>query len=234
MIEVIPLASSSKGNCYYITDGSSPLLIDPGIKFDSIREQLNFKVSDIQAVLCSHEHNDHCKAVLDLTKAGIDCYMSQGTKDELNLESHRINIIQAKQQFKVGPWTILPLDVKHDAKEPLAFLIAHREGYKILYATDTYYLKYTFTGLTHILIECNYSQQVLNENVSSGLIPIEQKKRTIRSHMSLETVKDFMRANDLSKVQEIWLLHLSSDNSHAQIFKQEVQKVTGKMVFLAE
>jgi len=39
-------------------------------------------------------------------------------------------------------------------------------------------------------------------------------------------------ANDLSKVREIWLLHLSDNNSNAERFKQEIQELTGRMVFI--
>lgn len=52
--------------------------------------------------------------------------------------------------------------------------------------------------------------------------------------MSLETAKEFLRANDLSRVQEIWLLHLSDDNSDAERFKREIQGLTDKPVYVAQ
>ena len=55
----------------------------------------------------------------------------------------------------------------------------------------------------------------------------------LRSHFSLENVKEFLQANDLSKVQEIWLLHLSDGNSDAERFKREIQELTGKVVYIA-
>ena len=94
--------------------------------------------------LTSISHSDHSKAVKDIMKAGIDCYMSQGTADALGVSGHRVHIIKPKQQFKVGTWTILPFDVQHDAVEPLAFLLANQDREKLLYATDTYYIKYRF------------------------------------------------------------------------------------------
>jgi phosphoribosyl 1,2-cyclic phosphodiesterase len=63
---------------------------------------------------------------------------------------------------------------------------------------------------------------------------VELKNRIIRSHMSLETLKDMLRANDLSKVEAIYLLHLSDGNSDAVRFKREVQELTGKMVFISD
>jgi phosphoribosyl 1,2-cyclic phosphodiesterase len=166
-------------------------------------------------------------------KAGIDCYMSQGTADALGVSGHRINIIKAKQQFRIGTWTVLPFDTQHDAAEPLGFLLANQDGDKLLYATDTYYIRYKFHGLTHIMVECNYAADILKRNVEAGAVPKELKTRILKSHFSLENVKKFLQANDLGKVQEIWLLHLSDNNSQAERFKREVMELTGKPTYIA-
>lgn len=233
MIEIVPLASGSRGNCYWLTDGSTPLLLEAGIQFKEIQKQLNFRVSELAGCLISHEHKDHSKAVPDMMKAGVNCYMSQGTVEALDVTGHRLHIIQAKQQFQVGTWAILPFDTQHDAAEPLGFLLANQDGEKLLYATDTYYIRYMFKELTHIMVECNYAADILRSNVEAGLIEPALKDRILKSHFSLEHVKDFLRANDLSKVQEIWLLHLSDDNSDADRFKREIQELTGKPVYVA-
>jgi phosphoribosyl 1,2-cyclic phosphodiesterase len=166
-------------------------------------------------------------------RAGIDCYISAGTVEALGLSGHRLNIIKARQQFRIGTWTILPFETQHDAQEPLGFLLANQDGDKMLYATDTYYIRYRFQGLTHIAVECNYSSDILKANVKAGLVEPALKSRILKSHFSLENVKRFLQANDLSKVQEIWLLHLSEQNSCEKRFKEEVQKITGKPTYIA-
>ena len=176
---------------------------------------------------------DHSKAVKDIMKAGIDCYISAGTAEALGLSGHRINIVKAKQQFRIGTWTVLPFDTQHDAAEPLGFLLANQDGEKLLYATDTYYIRYRFQGLTHIMVEANYSLDILRANVEAGTVDANLKNRIIKSHFSLENVKKFLQANDLSRVQEIWLLHLSDGNSDAERFKREIQSLTGKPVYIA-
>lgn len=233
MIEITPLASGSSGNCYHITDGRTPLLLECGISWKQIQRCLSFKTSEITGVLASHEHMDHCKAILDVMKAGIDCYMTLGAKEALGIDGHRIKIIKPKLQFKVGTWTILPFNTQHDSIEPVGFLLVNKVGEKLLYATDTYYIKYRFRGLTHIMIECNYALDILRTNVEDGTVAPELKNRLLRSHFSLDHVKDFLMANDLSKVREIWLLHLSNSNSDAKRFKREIQELTGKEVYIA-
>lgn len=175
---------------------------------------------------------DHSKAVKEIMRAGIDSYMSRGTAEALGISGHRLHIIKAKQQFRIGTWTILPFETQHDATEPLGFLLANQDGEKLLYATDTYYIRYRFQGLTHIMIETNYCMDILKRNVEAGAVLKELKSRILKSHFSLENVKKFLLVNDLSKVQEIWLLHLSDNNSNAERFKREIQELTGKMVFI--
>jgi phosphoribosyl 1,2-cyclic phosphodiesterase len=232
VIEIKALASSSAGNCYRVTDGVTPILLECGIRYKDIQRGFDFKMSDVGACLVTHEHNDHVKSINDVLKAGIDVYGSKGTFETLGITHHRIKPVRSKEQFPIGTWTILPFDVQHDVSEPLGFLLVNQEGEKLLFATDTYYIKYRFSGITHIMVECNYSLDILNENIATGRVPKAMKKRLMKSHFSLDNVKDFLSANDLTKAQEIWLLHLSDNNSHAERFKREIQELTGKMVIV--
>lgn len=83
------------------------------------------------------------------------------------------------------------------------------------------------------MVECNYAKDILYENVKRGAVPEVFKNRLLTSHFSLENVKEFLKANDLSKVQEIHLLHLSDGNSDAERFKREIMAVCGKPVYIA-
>ncbi len=176
-------------------------------------------------------NKDHCKSVEDIMSAGIDCYMSEGTAEKLKIKNHRLKKI--KSQFKIKSWYINPFAVHHDAAEPLGFLFQCVQGDKLVYITDTMYVKYKFNNLNYIMVECNYSMEILQKNVDKGIIPQSHKNRVIKTHFGLENVKDFLRANDLSNVKEIWLLHLSDTNSNEDQFKEEMQKLTGKAVYVA-
>lgn len=233
MIQITPIGSSSAGNAYRITDGATTLLLEAGLRFPDLRRALDFRVSEIAGCLITHEHLDHCKAAADLAKAGVTIYASAGTLGALQLPDHRTVVVEAKKQFTIGTWTILPFDVEHDVEEPLGFLMINQAGEKLVFVTDSYYCRYRFPGLTHIMIEANFSERILDENIVAGRVPQAMKRRLIRSHFSLEHAKDFLKANDLSKVSEIWLLHLSDTNSDENVFKREIQALTGKQVFVA-
>jgi len=221
-------ASSSKGNMYHLSDGESSLLLECGLPIKEIKEALNHRLHDIDAVLATHEHQDHAKAAKDITQAGIDLYCSSGTAEALSLTGHRLHLVKALEQFKIGPWVILPFDTEHDAQEPLGYLIQNGSD-KLLFATDTYFVRYRFKGLTVIFIECNYSKETLSPDLHPA-----QRRRLLRSHMSLETLLKFLAENDLTLVREIHLIHLSDGNSNAQMFKDVVQGATGIPTYIEE
>lgn len=229
-MKFIPIASSSSGNCYRVLGSNSQILIEAGIPFKEIQKALDFRVSGLSGVLISHEHQDHAKAVLDMLRHGVDVYLSHGTKQALGLDHHRLKVIQPGKKFKIGEFLVFPFEVQHDAKEPLGFLILDKKD-KLLFATDTYYIRYVFKGLTIIAVECNYSEEILRENIINGITPVEMKKRLIKSHFSLENYVEFLKANDLSSVREIWLIHMSDRNSDSEMFKEKIQALTGKPVY---
>jgi phosphoribosyl 1,2-cyclic phosphodiesterase len=233
-MDIRVLASGSAGNCYCVSDGSTSLLLECGISVKQIRRGLGFGLTNVAACLVSHEHQDHAKAVADVLRAGVEVYTSPGTIKALGLEHHRLRPVRAKETFKVGTWTVRAFETQHDAQEPLGFLLHSRaSNERLLYATDTYYIRYKFPGLTHIMVECNYAADILEANVKRGSVPEVLKKRLLTSHFSLDNVKEFLKANDLSQVREIWLLHLSDGNSDAERFKREVQALTGRPVYIA-
>ena len=141
--------------------------------------------------------------------------------------------VRAGRQFQLEALKILPFSVEHDTPAPLGFLIMSTvTGEKLLYFTDTYYVKYRFGGLTHILCECNYDRQVLAENAENGKIPKALEKRLLSSHMSIDHLEEMLKANDLSNVKQIYLCHLSDNNSCADEFKDRIQRLTGAEVII--
>lgn len=222
--------SNSMGNAYILENDREALLIECGVRFDRIKQAMNFNTRKIVGCILTHCHGDHAFAVKDVIKAGIDIAMSKGTADELKVAGqHRVKIVSALKGLTFGGFTILPFDIEHDVPEPLGFLIRHAETGTILFLTDTYYVKNTFPPLNNILIECNYAQDIIDQSSRKFL-----RDRVIESHMNLETCKQTLSANDLSAVNNIVLIHLSDSNSDAKRFKREIQEQTGKTVAIAE
>ena len=147
-------------------------------------------------------------------------------------KEHGVAFIADKETKRIGSWNVTAFGVQHDAKEPLGFLLDNGED-RVLYATDTYYLRYRFPPCTVIMLECNHSYEIIDRRVKEGSISVELAKRLVKSHMSMENFIEFIRANDMSKVRQIYLLHLSDGNSDAEAFKLKVQQETGAEVYIA-
>ena len=240
-MEIKVIASGSSGNAYLITDGTTSLLLECGVPIKKIQEALDFKVAQtVAACLITHEHLDHCGHVEDILKMGIDCYASRGTwiargrTCDNQARLMRVTDDDGKPVLvTVGTFLVAAFPVQHDAKEPLGYLIDSTvTGERLLYITDSFYCKYTFPSITHIVAECNYCADALQASVDAGITPAELLPRLLKSHMSLETLIEMLKANDLSKLREIHLVHLSKDRSDAERMKTEVQKITGVPVYV--
>jgi len=234
MIEITTIASGSKGNCYKISDSTTTLLIEAGIRFPLIREGFSFKLSQVAGCLISHEHGDHSKAVKNVMKAGIDCYMSLGTARALKLSGHRLKIVRSKELFTVGTFKVLPFNAQHDCAEPYGYLLQSKNGEKLVFITDSFYCRYRFPGVNYYMVECNYSKDLLEKNIKSGIVPEAIRNRIVKSHFELENVKEFFRVNDMSKVKQIHLIHISQNNGDPELFKSEIQKLCGKPVYIGD
>lgn len=234
MINIIKvLGSSSSGNSYIYEVDNEILLIELGMNFKTIKQGLNFDLSKVKAAIITHSHGDHSKGVKEALNSGIDVYMSNGTIEELELNNHRLHGFEYDGEYpkykaiKIGNFTILPFQAQHDTKEPVNFLIHHPKDGKTLFITDSYYCKHRFNKVDRILVECNYSEDVLST------LP-KWRYRTIKSHLSLETLKEMLLTMDLTKTKDITLIHISHDNGEPNRFKQEIEELTRIKTYIGE
>lgn len=207
------------------------LIIECGIKYKDILEGLDYDLSKVVGCLVTHEHKDHSKSVKDLKDNGIDVYMSRGTikgcfQEEKSIP-HRIFPVKAGRALGIGKFTVLPFKVHHDANEPVGFLIHHKEIGNLLFITDTYYCDYNFKGLNHILVECNYSKEYMNDDT------LTLRNRIVTSHYELSEVVKFLKSNDLDNIKNIMLLHLSPTNANESYFKKVIEQSIGLPVQIA-
>lgn len=232
MIDVKCLASGSAGNSYAVDDGESVLLLEAGIRKKKLLSGYADLLDRVAGCLITHEHTDHAKAAVQLTDCGIDVYASQGTLDAIRptptLRSYRFHTLHARKPAQVGSWAVIPWEAQHDAAEPLGFLLYSRHTKeRLVFATDTYYIPNRFPQLNHIMVECNYDKTILLRNIAEGVTPESLKPRLLQSHFSLDNVRAFLSANDLSRVQHIYLLHVSDGNGDREAFGRDIKALTG-------
>lgn len=231
-MELKVISTGSKGNAYLLENEQEALLIECGVRGKTIMQALNFNLTKVVGCIITHEHQDHCKGIHEVMQAGMDVWATAGThKDLETADHHRAGTLEKGVVYSFGNFKVKPFDVRHDAADPVGFLINHPETGNVLFLTDTYYCPYTFRNLHNIIIEANYSHEVMR-------VRLEDKEflrnRVMESHMSLDTCIDFLKANDLSQVNNIVLIHLSDGNSDERLFRTEVEKATGKTVTVSD
>ncbi len=229
------LGSSSSGNCYILENDREALIIEAGAPLKAVIKALDRTLGRVAACLVSHEHDDHAKYVREYAAAGITVLSSESvfSAKKMGLLSMRRKIIEPGKGYSVGGFRVIAFDLAHDVP-CLGFFITHPETGGVLFITDTYYCEYTFPGLANIIIECNYSDEILDRNIELGRMPVVMRSRLLHSHMELQNCKEYLLANDLSDVVNIVLAHLSDGNSDEKKFVEEILLATGKSVYAAD
>ena len=226
-MEIKCIASGSSGNSYIIKSSGKTFLIDMGIKVYDIIKALDFNLAQVSFALLDHQHGDHSKSVKGIMEAGIDVYMPQDTATFLGISGHRVKVVEPLKQFDVAGFQIVGFPLEHDVTN-FGYLIYDKQSKeKLLFITDTFYCKYRFSKLNYIMVECNYSDEILEKNIKEGTLHPALRNRIKRSHFSLNNVIEFLKASDTSETREIMLLHLSSANSDEALFKKEVEQAIG-------
>lgn len=215
-----PLASSSSGNAYLLKEGETRVLIECGLSPKKLRKL----VSDIEALsgcFVTHEHKDHSRSAMALIDWGVPVWMTDGTARAIGCQDHQP--IQAAENrpggyapFRCGVFDVLPFGVYHDAAEPVGFYIRSRvDGERLLFATDTCAVPFTFPGVTIAAVEANFSEEILSQ---SKKLPKDIRKRIANSHMEIDQTCRFLKRLDRKALREVVLLHLSDSHARENLF----------------
>ncbi len=205
--------SSSRSNLYLVTaSNGKQLLLECGIRWQSIEEALDYDLSNIAACCLTHEHLDHSKAIKDVLQAGIDVYASRGTLSALGVDSERrAHAIEDGTLVRLDDFEILAFALNHDAVEPLGYIIRADCEY-LFFAPDASHITQKFNLAFNIIaIECSFDMAVLEARVKAGDINEELAKRIHANHMEKQRVIRYIEdCCDRSHCREIHLLHMGN------------------------
>ena len=89
MADFLSLISGSSGNCTFISDGKTNILIDCGLSGKRLAEllaQIDISPDSIDALLITHEHSDHIKgAGVAARRYKFPIYATPRTHSAMNL-----------------------------------------------------------------------------------------------------------------------------------------------------
>ncbi|MDR1518311.1 MAG: MBL fold metallo-hydrolase [Dysgonamonadaceae bacterium] len=223
------LGSGSCGNCYYLGNGSYGILIDAGIGMRTTKKRLaenGIDLASIRAVLITHDHLDHIKAVGALgEKQHIPVYATRGVhkgigscrfvREKLN-GSRRY--FEKGEPFCIEGFTITAFDVPHDSTDHNGFFIQFANQTLAL-ATDvgaiTAEIEAYVRKAKHLIIESNYDEEMLR--LGSYPYSLKQRITSGTGHLSNRQTGEFLADIYSGNLQNIWLCHLSADNNRPEI-----------------
>ena len=217
--------SGSTANSYILRGEGGLILLDCGSPIRRTLDKLNYKLPD--AVLITHEHNDHSRAVQQFLKRGVELYMTAGTARALRISRHNLNIVEAGGQYQIGGYKVEVLPSCHDAAEPVNFILSDSTD-RLLYMTDTGEAPEVAGDFTKILIEANHERRAL----LSSPIDERQCRRIMQNHLCIDRTIEFLKAHNAA---QIWLIHISTRHGDGEIFKQRIlqETATEAQIFIA-
>lgn len=179
--------------------------------------------------------SDHARYVSEYIRAGFPVCTAFETQTALDtITRDLIKPIPTMKKHRLGNFTITPFNVPHDHDiECYGYLIEHEEIGKLLFLTDLEYCRYNFSkhNINHILCECNYSKDLVDENYEHSV-----RNRVLKTHMELHTFLDFISTNDNPALRNVVLLHLSDNNADSAQFLQKTKETVkyGADCYIAE
>lgn len=220
MFRLIVLATGSKGNGYILTNGEDTLLIEAGARYKEMLASLDYKIETVNGMIVSHEHKDHSKYIEQYLTKGLLVHMPRSMINNLDL-SYVYNAISVDigVTYELGNFTIKPFELVHSV-DCLGYYIYHKDLGKMLFITDTEYVKYRFDklGINHIVVEANYSKELLNRGKVNS-------NHVLKGHMEINTTTNFLKENDTDSLKNVVLVHLSDSNSDERLFYELTTKV---------
>ncbi len=228
MLNFCSLYSGSSGNCLLIQSDKSNILVDCGVSMKKIGDSLNkygLNFDDLDAILITHEHSDHVKALSTITKNfDTPIYANIETTSKLkNVKLDNFKYFKIDNDFKIGNLNIHPFSIPHDAANPCGFSIYNNRK-KITIATDLGHMNDDlFENLKYsnlLLLESNYEPEMLN----CSKYPFLLKKRIAgpKGHLSNQVAGKTISELSKYNLETVFLGHLSKENNLPELAYETV------------
>jgi phosphoribosyl 1,2-cyclic phosphodiesterase len=230
MLKFISFGSGSSGNCYYLYSEGQGVLIDVGIGVRALKRHfLNYGCSlqEVKAILVTHDHADHAKAVGALAAAlRIPVYalpdvfmgMDRNRFVRKTPEASQRRMVTPEEPFEVGPARVTAFRVPHDSADCCGYLL-EVGTLSLCIATDVGQVTDTLARYVAqarwVVMESNYDAAMLQ----AGRYPPFLKARIAggRGHIENVLAADFLATTLRRDVQHVWLCHLSEENNRPEL-----------------
>jgi phosphoribosyl 1,2-cyclic phosphodiesterase len=229
----VSLGSGSRGNAALIESGNTRILLDNGFALRELErrlEQVRIPADSIDAVLLTHEHQDHVRGVGPLARRyRVPVWMTAGTSHQGrcgDLPSRHI-INSHGGLFRIGDIDIEPFPVPHDAREPVQFVFSSRNR-RLGILTDagnwTPHILELLSSCDALFLECNHDDGML----ADGPYPPALQRRVggPLGHLSNRQAAEFLAKLDHGRLRHLVASHLSEKNNRPDLVRETLTTVS--------
>jgi len=220
-LRVCVLASGSRGNATYISDGKTSILIDAGLSGAELERRFASKglnLCALDAIVISHEHSDHIQGAGILSRRyGLPVYISRKTELAAGAKMGNLSEIrhfECGAGFCINTLDIRAFSISHDAGDPAGFTVGVN-GTKMGISTDmgiaTNVVKEHLRGCSLVLLESNHDPAMLMNGPYPWYLKQRVKSRT--GHLSNAQSGELLREILHPGLGHVILGHLSEKNN---------------------
>jgi len=232
-MEIAFLGSSSSGNSTLICSEDTHILIDAGLSSREMEKRMGFlgySPEEIDAIVLSHEHSDHCKgAGIFSRKFDIPVMANPPTYAVSPIGNARYEGFLTQEEFTIGNLRITAYPVPHNAVEPVCFSITDGK-HNIVFATDlgriTKLIQNILFDKDFLIIEANHDEHMLR----TGAYPEFLKRSIASSNGHLSNIQTASAVAELvtDRTQGVVLVHLSEENNTPEKAEHEVKSALAR------
>lgn len=230
-VEYYNLGSGSRGNCSILKYDGHAIMIDAGFSGVEIHRRLEASAlspEQIDAILVTHEHNDHINGVRVFSnKTQTPVFTNVLTGERLHHMKKRpedLTLFNNGAPFQVGPFKIEAFSISHDAIDPVGFVVEVADR-KMGLLTDVGHcgkmVPLKLQGCHMLVVESNHDPAMVRECQRPPMI----KHRILgrRGHLSNDAAVELVDKCASDSLKHIMLAHLSSDCNHSKLARETMQ-----------
>lgn len=235
-LRICSLASGSKGNCCFVSDGTTDILVDLGISAGRAQKCLSVLGADADrlTVLVTHAHTDHVGGLNVFCKkhADVRVLCQRECASGVAAAGHVDVVSVPERRFTVGTLAVTAIPVSHDV--PCFGYIVSDGSKKAAVVTDVGALNTAqLTALSScdiVMLECNHDIDKLRANprYSDSLKARILSKHGHLSNADCAAACTFLASNG---VKNFILAHLSEDNNEPELAVGAVTNALGTAGF---
>jgi phosphoribosyl 1,2-cyclic phosphodiesterase len=229
----VSLGSGSRGNATLIETDNTRILLDNGFALRELErrlEQIQVAAEDIDAVLLTHEHQDHIRGVGPLARRyKIPVWMTAGTNHQGRCgELPVLHLFSSHSgSFRIGDIEVEPFPIPHDAREPVQFVLgsgADRLGILTDAGNWTPHILELLSSCNALFLECNHDDAML----ANGPYPPALQRRVggPLGHLSNRQAAEFLGRLDHGRLHHLVASHLSEKNNLPDLVREALTSVS--------